>query len=243
MRSLLPVVLLASLPLAAQEKAPALDPKAAGPALRIWSTAMQDGQEVFFRRRFEMPKGVRSVRIVASCDDICSVAVNGRQMAESDLWEKVIVLDLESLPKGKNVISVRGRNRGGPAALVLWLLWTTADGRRHELVTDQQWRVSEEEQKGWESLAFDDSKWQAATGEHQTPFGGTVYGSVPREYAWVSDLAAAVGAIKQALQIEQALQSVRRARTMKEVLDGLDAIEHAVMRARRQIQKAAPARK
>ncbi len=232
MRIPMAALILASTTIPAQERVPTLERQAAGPATRIWSTATGDGQEVFFRRSFHLPERACLVRIVASCDDICSVAVNGKQLAEARMWEKVIVIDLESLPKGKNVIAVRGENRGGPAALALWVLWTDAKGKKCELVSDSKWRVSDEEQEGWQTPAFDDSKWQAAAGKERTPFGGTVYGTAPAEFEWVSGLAAATEAI------QQAVESMRRARTDEAALRALDAIERAVMRARRELHKS-----
>lgn len=232
MRFLAPAVLLGLTlaPAPAQEQKPVLDPDAAGPAQRIWSDVMQESQELWLRRRFAIPKGARSARIAVSCDNECTIFVNGKRVATADDWEKLTFIDIEALRVGDNAIAVHAKNAGGPAALALWLTWIDAAGKGHYLVTDKNWRVSTVAAAGWEAPGFDDTKWQAAEELGKTRFAQTVYGYPPKGFVFVNrftELAAAV---------ERALHAMRSARNTEDALRSLDAIERAVMSARRKIR-------
>ncbi len=218
------LLLAAALP--AQQ--PALDPDAAGPAQRIWSQDMQEEQQLWLRRRFTLPDKVTSARLVFTCDNECVVSVNGNEVARADDWEEVHVVDLEGLGRD-NVIAIEATNTGGPAALACWLLWTDANGTAQELVTDPQWRVSATPADGWDKPAFDDKAWQPAVANFTSTYGLNLYNGTPRRVRFHSRFAVAADAIVQATA------ALSGARSREAALEALDAIERAVMEARRRL--------
>jgi hypothetical protein len=219
-------------PALAQEPTPVLDPAAAGPAQQIWGDQARGDQEVWLRREFRAPRGAKAGRIVFSCDNLCTVDLNGRRVARWGDWSTLTVVDLESLPAGDNVIAVHAKNTGGKAALALWLLWTDPLGQNHHLVTDKTWQYSTSFEAGWNTLEFDFRHWPAAFELGPTPFGRTVHRSVPRGYVYVGNIDAALDDIKRELKkLRETLDAEARLRC-------LDAIEKAVMQARQQVWEA-----
>lgn len=217
----------------AQQDVPALDPSAAGPAQRVWSAKMLDRQELWFRRAFKVPKAARRATLVFSCDNRCDVHLAGRKVAEGDDWEKLNVVDVtQDLQVGDNVIAIHAINEGSCAALAAWLFWEDQDGVAHEVVTDKQWKVGEEEVEGWATGAFDDRRWQQAVSEYETEFGKNVYNGTPRAvvyrmaFTWWAD------------DIAKALEALRCARDSKEAGKALDALDRAVNEARAAVWEA-----
>lgn len=208
---------------------PVLDPGAAGPAQQIWSKTA-DAATVFFRREFELPERARRIRLVASCDDLCTVFVNGRQIAAAQAWETLIVADLADAAAGRNVVAVQGGNRMGPASLAVWLLWEDERGARHCLVSDGEWRCSIDEAEGWEQPGFDHSAWERAGESGPTPFGRTVYGMEPVGYVIVDRFTEMADAIERALREMRAAEGDDEA-----ALRSLAQIERAVVRARQAV--------
>lgn len=212
-----------------QDPANALEPGAAGPAQRIWSERTEEVQELWFRRRFELPAHARGVRLVFTCDNECTVWLDGRQVARSTEWEKLTVLDLDDLPAGEHALAVHGRNTGSCAALALWLVWTDPAGERHALVTDREWRLAAAAADGWTATGHDDAKWSAASEQGATAYGQSLYGGAPRGIVFVHHLsgpAAAIGRAASALAAGPDDDSALRS---------LEEIEREVMRARQAI--------
>lgn len=218
--------------LAAQDPSPALDPNAAAPVQRIWSADTSHDAQAWFRRTFEIGKGVRSIRITFSCDNECAVFFNGVRVAEADDWQKLTVVDLEVAAPGKQVVAVHAKNHGGPAALALWITWT--DGTRKLSVgTDRGWRVSSRLVAAWKSVAFDDRNWVLATESGASRYGMTVYNSAPVQIVRTMGLAALLD------EIERGLKRVRAAQDRVAALEALRKIQRAVVRARRVLEKRA----
>jgi hypothetical protein len=167
------------------------------------------------------------MRIVLSCDNECSVFVNGKEVATGlDRWEVLNIIDLDAPPTGETVIAVHAKNLDGPAALALWFLWKDEKGEAHSITTNAEWRVSETEVRGWESVGFDASKWAAATEQGVTPWTRVVYGGEPQRIRAVNQLSDHLDAI------DAALWDLRAASDPEAQLRSLDAIERAMMRAR-----------
>jgi len=217
--------------LCAQQDPPTLlDPNAAGPAQRIWCADMQEQQVVWLRRHFAIEGKATAARLVFSCDNECTVFVNGVEVGASKAWEEVTVVDLEQLEQldRDNVIAVQATNTGGPAALACWLCWTDAAGA-HELESDPQWRVSTAPAAGWEAREFDGKDWVPATANFTAEFGRNVYNGVPTRIVVHNRYSPAADAI------ERGLAALRTAKDRDAALRALDDIERAVMAARRQV--------
>lgn len=200
----------------------------APPAKRIWAAQTQDQQEVWFRRTIDLAKKSTSTQVSFSCDNECTVFVNGQAVGACDHHQNLTVVDLGALPEGKVTLAVHATNTGGPAALVLWFVWSDADGRHH-VVTDAQWRVSEEEVEGWQSTTFDDSLWALAAANQESAFGRCTYNALPklvhRNNAYTLALA----------PIEKAVAALRTVRDQAGALSALDDLERAVAQARAQV--------
>ena len=146
----------------------------------IWDATAENDEELFFRREFRIEAKPKSAQLAVTCDNHCHVFLNGERIVKSDTWEAPRIVDVgKRLQVGDNVLAVYGWNDGGPAALCAQLSWASADGRRHDLCSDEQWLVSDDDPDGWDQVGFDDSKWQRAT--VHAPLGGGVWaGALPQ---------------------------------------------------------------
>ncbi|MCA8977225.1 MAG: DUF1080 domain-containing protein [Planctomycetes bacterium] len=145
----------------------------------IWDAEATAEEDVFFRRRFTIDAEPAAGQVRFTCDNGCRVYLNGRRVGAADDWSTARTFDVgDLLRQGDNVIAVHGWNEGGPAAMVLRLIWE-AGGQRAELVTDASWRCSNDDPDGWNDPDFDDGDWQAAT-DHGAlgAAGGTWSGSM-----------------------------------------------------------------
>lgn len=215
-----------------QDNAPrgsvALPDDSAGSAQRIWARTKEE-PDVWFRRSMELTKPAKSARVYFSCDNECTVFVNGLEAGSCAEHQDLTVVDLVAPPpKGKLTLAVHARNTGGPGALVLWFLWEDADGK-HELVTDKEWRLSETEAAKWLEPAFDDSKWETATAEFSTEFGKNTYNGTPSKVNLVNQLTPAFG------PIDQAVAALRSAKDRDAALKALEELDRAVVRAREHV--------
>lgn len=123
----------------------------------------------YFRRTFELPaEPVERAVMVLAADDAFVLHVNGTEAARSHTrvfgGRMAIEVDLtDQLTAGTNTLAVSDRNRNvGPAGLVAKLEVELADGRRLDVVTDASWRVTRQNQSGWQQPGFDDSGWSDA---------------------------------------------------------------------------------
>ncbi|MFY9341135.1 MAG: hypothetical protein WAT39_01510 [Planctomycetota bacterium] len=207
----------------------------AGAAKRIWAAPMLEHQEVWFRRTLEFAKPGTKPRLWFSCDNECTVFVNGREVGTCIDHQQLTMVGLEQPLRGKVTVAVHAKNTGGPAALSLWLLWEEADGQ-HEMCTDEQWRVSTAAAEKWSEPQFDDSRWDAAVPNFDTTFGLNLYNGTPTAVRIVNAMTPDVE------PIARALDELRAAGDAETALKALDKIERAVMAARARLwRKNAPA--
>lgn len=130
----------------------------------IWTNKSKDGQRVWFRHSFELPKKVASATIYCSCDNKMELFINGQRVGKSDAWERPIHADVSNkIQPGKNVIAIAGQNQGGIAALVAKLSMELDGGEVRDVVTGSHWKLREKETSDWNGPTVDDSKWTAAT--------------------------------------------------------------------------------
>ncbi len=96
----------------------------------------------FFRRRFTVSTELLG-RVIASGDNHLVLWINGKRVLASDSWETPVTADVQRyLRPGENLLEVEGRNSGGPAALVLKLVYRQPDGKTGAIVTDRSWEVA-----------------------------------------------------------------------------------------------------
>ncbi|MFM1558210.1 MAG: DUF1553 domain-containing protein [Roseibacillus sp.] len=127
----------------AEEKAPAefaLFPKSA-PSW-IWAAANKTSQSAEFRREFELGEVPKRSRIWVTCDNECSVKINGHSIGSTDDWTRPEVFAVVHLKKGANVIEVSAVNGvNSPAGLLLSLAMRDLDGVVTHLATDKSWQA------------------------------------------------------------------------------------------------------
>lgn len=143
----------------------------------------------WFRARLALPAGadVRRAALVATADDDFTLYADGRRALHApqrqDGWRTGQVADVTALVRDTSsrevVLAALATNRGGasvnPGGLLVRLIVDTAEGQRRELVTGDDWRVSETEQQGWQQPDFDDSGWAGAA--VLAPYGQGPWGS------------------------------------------------------------------
>ena len=136
----------------------------------------------YFRRRFTIPKGkiIRRARFLIAADDQFTLSVNGKNVGEGNGEKEARpqTLDItERLTEGINSLAIAVRNTSAsPAGLTGKLVIELSSHKQLVVVIDKSWKVSSQEQAGWEQLDFDDSAWPAAkeiayVGELGTPWG------------------------------------------------------------------------
>lgn len=144
----------------------------------IWSgtNGSSGTAPVFFRKSFRTPPELWNARLTVAVDDAAEVFLNGISVAKgAGPGEPVRAEVSPRLNQGENVIAVRALNRTGPAGLLvnLNLLGQT------NLVSDDSWLVSTNEEKGWTTLNFNAAHWRPATslGRHGVAPWGDVLSS------------------------------------------------------------------
>lgn len=130
----------------------------------IWSAAeAKPNQTVFFRKTFPVQQS-DLVRVQATGDDELTVLLNGKPVFEGKGWENVQVKDVSDLvTKGRNVLAVKGVNRGGnKGAVLVKLVIETRNQGKKEIVTDATWKASDQAPQNWADPQFDDKEWKPA---------------------------------------------------------------------------------
>lgn len=118
----------------------------------------------FFRRVFEVPTDMADAWVQLSVDDNFRLFINGELVQESNApnaWMTPSLIEVtEKLRRGeRNVIAVEAVDTGGEHGMLFDLTLNRRDHSFSKIVSDKDWRSSENAAKGWESTAFDDSHW------------------------------------------------------------------------------------
>lgn len=117
----------------------------------------------YFRRLLEVKGQVESAVFFVTCDNQFQLFMNGKQVARGSNWSRRSRVDLKKhLQPGRNVIAIRGKNDGGPAALIVDGAIVFADKSREEVHSNGTFLTSATESAGWNTLNFDDSSWKPA---------------------------------------------------------------------------------
>lgn len=122
---------------------------------------------VYFRASVELPAAakIQSAQIIITCDNLFVLFVNGKPVGESDAdnsaWGKPRKYDIAPLlVPGRNVFAVHGVNTlPGPSGLIAKCIIQTDAPKPIVLVTDAQWKCSDQEAKNWHAPQFDDNGW------------------------------------------------------------------------------------
>jgi alpha-L-rhamnosidase len=140
-------------------------PAALGRAHWLWSPEAGAGVR-YFRFAVDIPQGdsVSDALAMFVSTGTSTFYVNGNSVGRASGPKGAISRDItESLHPGKNVLAVAVTSAGdGPSGLIGDVEMEFAKADPVVAVTNEQWRVSETEAKGWNGNGFDDSGWAVA---------------------------------------------------------------------------------
>lgn len=130
----------------------------------VWRADKTDNDPIFLRHAFSVKGKVKAARLYSTCDNGATLWINGSEVGNAPDWGNPILLEDASklLVPGENQIAVKAHNRGGVAAFVFKLEIETADGKKQQVVSGDDWRLALKEANGWEKEGFDDSTWTVA---------------------------------------------------------------------------------
>ena len=113
----------------------------AGPRPK-WIWGPNNGADYILQTEFTVTD-VSAAKLMASCDNVGSVSINGSQVASSSEWQEPMSADVtERLKPGKNVITASVQNQGGVAAFVLKLAIRDNSGKVTHVVTNPEWTIA-----------------------------------------------------------------------------------------------------
>ncbi|MBQ7650999.1 MAG: family 14 glycosylhydrolase, partial [Victivallales bacterium] len=138
-------------------------------------------RHIFFRKHFNLPQDMIGAWLLINCDNILNdVFINGKKLPETPgakIWNAPDMLRVDEFVKpGDNLIAVHGYNFDALGGLIAEIAVRTKTGW-NKIGTDATWMSVSDEQKGWETPAFDDSKWFKPIAMGKGP--GTPFGSLP----------------------------------------------------------------
>jgi len=117
----------------------------------------------FFRKVFDMARPVDEAFIDLTADKAFTLAVNGQEVGKGDNPKRVYRFDLAGhLVVGKNVVAVTATGSGGPSGLLARISFVPNGQSVVALTGDASWKTSKTKADGWDAVAFDDGKWDAA---------------------------------------------------------------------------------
>ena len=173
-RTLLGLLLMAALGSAASwtlARPAADDPK----PWWIWSKGeARAGDSPSFRKTFEVPAGIVSADLVATCDNSATVYLDGKEVARCTDWAQPVTKDVTAFLKGKgakHVLAVAARNEDSAAGLLVRLVMKSKGGEILTVFTDASWKVGPSSNNvRWTAPSFADTAWQSAVAI--APLGG-----------------------------------------------------------------------
>jgi hypothetical protein len=133
-----------------------------------------------------------------TADNECDVYVNGVSVGSTNNWGSAVTIDVSLYvhPGRKNVVAVVGRNTssqdGNDRGIVGELTTSVGDTLASLIVTNAEWRVSQEPGEDWVQLGYDDSSWPfaaeiATVGE---PPWGQVIANTDVKWIWFAPIPA-----------------------------------------------------
>ena len=108
----------------------------------IWSAGKATPQ-AFFEREFVVLTPPVGAQLRVSCDNGCTVFLNGKQAGKNPDWNRPTSAEVkEFVVSGVNKIRVEATNEGSAAGLLLSLELAFPDGSKRRLETDGSWLAS-----------------------------------------------------------------------------------------------------
>ncbi|MFA6543269.1 MAG: hypothetical protein WCS99_02515 [Limisphaerales bacterium] len=131
------------------------------------------GATNYFRKPFQLGANATKVVLHATADEVATIFVNGREVAESKGWQNPVQADVTSATQpGENVIAVKcvgGKQHAGFVARLEITLGTVAAAanapenisqrRVNFIVTDASWLAAPREMPGWQAAKVSAAQW------------------------------------------------------------------------------------
>lgn len=129
----------------------------------IWRADQTDNEPIYLRHEFEIAGELKTASLYTTCDNWATLWINGKEIGKVPDWEQPLVVAKAKalLHKGKNQIAVLARNKGGVAAFVFKLEIETKEGKKHQIVSNTDWKLALEGEKNWQMPGFNDAGWNA----------------------------------------------------------------------------------
>lgn len=107
-----------------------------------WIWGPDNGTDYVLQTTFNL-KDVSAAKLMASCDNVGTVSINGVQVASSSEWQEPMSADVaKHLKAGENSITAIVQNQGGIAAFVLKLAVRESSGKVMHVVTSPDWTIA-----------------------------------------------------------------------------------------------------
>lgn len=129
----------------------------------VWRTSKPTANDpIFLRKKFDVTGDIKAARLYFTCDNRATAWINGKDAGTATDWGKPVMLSdaRKLIQKGVNQIAVRANNNGGVAAFILKLEIETTDGKKQQIISTPDWKLTDKETAGWQQASFDDSAWQ-----------------------------------------------------------------------------------
>jgi alpha-L-rhamnosidase len=119
-----------------------------------------------FRRTFTVDpnRAITNALTTFTADNECTLWVNGEKVGSSTDFNAPSRADVTKLLKpGENVLAVQAANVGrkaGPAGLIGRMQLRFESGEPLEIVTDNNWKVTDKDPDDWQAARYDDTAWK-----------------------------------------------------------------------------------
>ena len=118
----------------------------------IWSDKDNKSAKAEFQKSFILKNDPLKAFIWFTCDNECTIKINGQIVGTNDDWTKPKQITVKNLLKGQNTIQVQATNQAGSeAGFILSMQIILSSGEKINLVSDSSWksRANKLENESW----------------------------------------------------------------------------------------------
>lgn len=149
-----------------------------GNASWIWDNTVANKikSEVYLSRQFELKKPVKTIRLLASADNMAQIWLNGKEIGKVDDWVIMTEFNLTEVAKpGRNLLSVFAADGANPpCAFLADIDIQYQDGSTEKIVTDGSWLCSAVRIKDWMNPEVVEKQFKKV--DFVVPYGGGRWG-------------------------------------------------------------------
>jgi len=120
---------------------------------------------VYFRKTFTVPAQANKAVLLVAADNLARIFINGKRLGDWSNFNSAGTFEIgEHLRPGNNVVAISVQNMGdspNPAGLFALLHLSADSSGTNAVISDSNWKSSNDPRPGWEKADFDDSSWQS----------------------------------------------------------------------------------